>query len=131
MAFEITLKTIAFPPLTAGLPKAHFELADQTADSAAQDALVACRHWRAVIYQKAFTAGTGTRFVQYTLEVADNTGFTTAVRGIATGMVLRADEQTLVLLGQTPFVAGQQFARINVTLDGTDAATYDAYIDAA
>lgn len=129
MAFEITNKVTTLP--LSFVPRERFELADQTATTAGQDAKTASRTWRAVVYQKAFTAGTGTRMVQYAIEVADNSAMSTNLRGIATGMVQRADEQTLVLIGQTPFSAGQQFGRVKIILDATDTATFDAILEAA
>ncbi len=128
MAFEIT--NLAVPTLDARmLPAARFQLADQTATSGAQAAPTPLRVWRAIIYQKAFTAGTGTVGPIYAIEVADDSAFTSNVRRIAHVQVNRADEQTALLIGMTPFAAGQQYARIVLTLNGTDAATYDALLE--
>lgn len=127
MAFDITNKGVTFP--VQFIATKRVELADLTATSAGQDMGAAYRSFRALIYQKAFTAGTGTRFVTYSIDVADNSAMSTNLRTVATGVVLRADEQTLILFGQTPFVAGQQFARVGVVEDGTDAATFDAVLE--
>lgn len=129
MAFEITNKVTTVP--SAFVPRKRFEVADQGAASPAQDAGAKSKVWRAFIYQKAFTAGTGTNPPIYSIEVADDSGFTSNVRAIASGVVKRADEQTLMLVGETPFEAGQQFGRVNVAEDGTDAATYDAILECA
>jgi hypothetical protein len=81
------------------------------------------------IYQKAFTAGSGSTQTVYLVEVADDSGFTQNVTG-----------QWIVLgraAGQTGFGivfapgAAKRFVGITRVANGTDAATYDAMIFAA
>lgn len=81
----------------------------------------------AMIYQKAFTAGTGTADVLYDVEVADDLAFTSNVRSVGRVPMARADEQTQFVQGFAP-VGAQKFVRIKQAKDGTDAATYDAIV---
>jgi len=116
-------KTMLSSPFTASVP-------DQTATTTGVDAGSPMRQWRASVYQKAFTAGSGTVGPIYALEVADNSAMSTNLRTVAIEQVQRLDEQQVVLEG-TCLVAPQQFGRVRVTFSGTDAGTFDLIMQAA
>lgn len=110
-------------------PGNHFSVPDQTATSGAQELAYKARWFAAMIYQKAFTPGTGTARVLYRIEVADDSGFTSNVRTIANGTLARAAQEALFLVGFSPDNP-KKYVRVGITEDGTDAATYDAIISA-
>jgi hypothetical protein len=83
-----------------------------------------------MIYQKAFTAGTGTGLTQYRIEMASNSAFTTDVVTVKLAQVERAAGQSVFAIGFAPLKA-LQFVGITRVANGTDAATYDVVVAGA
>lgn len=98
------------------------ELADLTASTAAQNMLKKYSKFKLTVYVKAYTSGSPT----FRLEIADDIGFTTNVRNVATLFTASVDESSGVFEGVAP-KGGQQFARV---LLQAGVLTYDARIEA-
>lgn len=130
MAFDI--KAQLFGHFIAH-PEGVVKLNDLTATSAwtrigadTPGAAKAATWFLTMVYQKAFTAGTGTAGPVYEVEVADDSAGTNLVR-IGAGQVQRADEQSAFVIGFAP-IGAKKYVRVKLTLSGTDTATYDALI---
>lgn len=116
----------------AATPAGHFEFADQAGNlgnTAPQNVGFGVRTFTARIYQKGWSSGTGTVGPLYELEVADNNSFTSTPRRVAAFQGRRTVEDHGFMLGVN-LASMAQWVRIKVTLTGTDAATFDAVIDA-
>lgn len=101
--------------------------ADQTGTSSTLD-FSSGRNWFAVrLYQKTFTAGTGTNRPQYQIQVADDSSFATNLRRIAFFEMPRASRASEFKLRMAPDGA-KRYCRIVPTLDGTDSVTYDVKV---
>jgi hypothetical protein len=83
--------------------------------------------FQAMIYVKAFTAGTGTIESTFKLEAASDAGFTTDVVSLGVGVASRADEQTVFMMGFSPLKA-LRYVGVTRVANGTDAATFDAVV---
>lgn len=87
---------------------------------------------RALVFLKTYTLGIATYGAQWSIQVADNVGFTTNVRTIASGVAPRGIG-AFTLSGVVPDNLLAQWCKINV-LQGpstsTDAFTYDLVVDA-
>lgn len=129
MAYEIPAFVNGAGWPVAFMPGNHKELADQTASNSYTALVAAARMGRAVIYQKAWTSGTGTVGPIYELQVADDS-LGTNVTTIAIAQLSRADEQCAILEGVVPTTL-KTYYRIKLTLSGTDTATFDACVDLA
>jgi hypothetical protein len=115
-------------------------LADQTTTTASQQfvgsggKLIAANWLDLIVYLKTFVVGTGTVYPIFTLEVADNTAFTTNRRRIAQyqpglSEAIAAIPGTLPPLSFTVRGAcpdgAKNFWRLFCTLSGTSSMTYD------
>lgn len=130
MAYDITNENTPFTPKFINTK--HFEVTDATATSAAQDCGAPMKNFRALVYFTVVTVGTGESYL--TLEVADNSAFTTNRRLLditPLGQLIATVERAFVLEGQAPLVAGQQFVRVGVTFGAGASGTYDAILEAA
>jgi hypothetical protein len=109
----------------------HFEMADQAVTMTPVAQAPTGVSWaRAVIRQKGWGSGTGTVGPVYELQVAYDSGFTSQVRDLDHRTALRnGNDQTLILTGPVPDAQTYTFARIAVTLSGSDVITYDAILD--
>ena len=116
-------------------PSNHFDLADQTATTAAQTLGAAAKSFSWRIWLKAFTKGTGTVAPTFTLEVADNSAFSTNVREIDRIAMPGNYASNALATYFNPDVKtpdGQKaFVRVRVIFSGTDSGTFDVMIDAA
>jgi hypothetical protein len=115
-------------------------LADQTTTTASQQfvgsggKLISANWLEVMIYMKTFVVGTGTVYPMFTLEVADNTGFTTNRRRIAQVQPVLAEAiaaipgslppMSLSMRGGCPDGA-KNFVRLFCTTNGTSSMTYD------
>jgi hypothetical protein len=89
---------------------------------------------RAVIWSKTFTRGTGTIGPLFEIQVADNSGFTTNVRTIASAYSSQAATGALwasYINGVVPDNLLAQWCKIKVTYSGSDTGTFDINLDAA
>jgi hypothetical protein len=128
MAHEITAPL--FGHFIAG-PDMVQKLSDVTATTRQVLTLARGARWVLVmIYQKAFTAGTGTGLTQYRIEMASDAAFTADVVALEPAQVERADERTAFVIGFAPLKA-LRFVGITRVANGTDAATYDAIVAGA
>lgn len=109
----------------------HFELADEAATtSPVMQAPQGIAMARVVIRQKGWGSGSGTVGPTYAVEVAYDSGFTSQRRRLAEMIFNRAGvDQTAVLSGVVPDAQTYTFARVLLTLSGTDVVTYDALVD--
>jgi hypothetical protein len=110
-------------------PGQKVTLADITVStrSIAADLAFPARWFMAMIYQKAFTAGTGTVNQVYNLEGAATSAFGSGVVNLGQGYCPRVDEATCFIIGFAPLNALKGVAVTRVA-NGTDAATFDAVI---
>lgn len=109
----------------------RFELADQyTTTSPVMQTPSGIAEAKVVLRQKGWGSGTGSIGPIYEVEVAYDSGFTSQVRVIGTAYAQRTGrDQTFVLPGVVPDAQTYTFARILVSLSGTDAVTYDALVE--
>jgi hypothetical protein len=121
-------------------------LADQTATTASQQfvgtggRLIGATWLSVIVVLKTFVVGTGTVYPIFTLEVADNTGFTTNRRRIAQ-VQPSLSEAIAAIPGAVPIWSAvmtgpcpdgsKNFTRIFVTTNGTSTCVYDAVIAGA
>lgn len=117
-----------------GLPGNRTSLPDQTATTAVQAFVAPVRVVRAVIALKTFTRGTGTVGPIFEIQMADNAGFTTNVRSIATANTNASATGAIIHFYMNGVVLDNllaQWCKIKVTFSGTDSGTFDCYLDAA
>ena len=121
-----------------GLPGNLAKLTDQTNNSAQYtSALItfaaAVRQVRAQVWIKTYAQGTASAGPQLELVVADNSGFTTNLRTVASGVLGRRPGDIL-LNGVVPDNFLAQWAKLVITNgpggSATDSFTFDAQIDA-
>lgn len=105
-------------------------VADDTNTSDTLDFVRPRSQFVATIYQKTFTAGTGSNRPLYELQVADDSAFSTNLRRLGLVDLSRASRAVAVIKGFCPD-GGKRYARIVPTLDGTDAIVYDAVVQAS
>lgn len=101
--------------------------ADQTATSSTLDFTRPRNSFMVTLYQKTFTAGTGTALPRYEFQVADDSAFTTNLRRIALRHMSRANRCVEAMRCQCPDGA-KRYGRVVPTLDGTDATNYDVVV---
>lgn len=115
------------PPTIAN----HFELADQAAStSPVMQAPQGIALARIVGRQKGWGSGSGSVGPIYELQVAYDSGFTSQVRTITQFTARRTGtDQSWVQDGVVPDAQSYTFARVLITLSGTDVITADFLID--
>jgi hypothetical protein len=118
----------AYPEVVNAVPGNHFELADQTASTTGQSLATPAKFFRAIVYLKSFTVGTGQTV--FNLIAADNSGLSTNKRNIGSmALPIVAGVYCFTLDGFTPD-ATKLFVGIVVTFGTGASGTYDAIIDA-
>lgn len=111
----------------------QFEYADLTASSTAAangngDFVYDRNYFRAVIYLKTFTQGTGISF--FTIDVADNAAFSTNLRTIAVQPIpFTAGAYCVVLAGACPD-GGKRYGRVGFIAGAGASGTFDAFLGA-
>ena len=117
----------ASPPTIAS----HFELADQfQTTSPVMQTPEGIAFGYIVGRQKGFTAGTGSIGPIYEMQVAFDSGFTSQVRTVSQFTARRTtDDQTWEQEMVVPDAQTYTFARMRISLSGTDAITADFMID--
>lgn len=133
MAYAITNTNPVQHPLFTGPPVSPNTLADQTASSAATAIAPNARTFRARVYVKTYVVGSATVGPLLQLQVAPTSAFnTTTVITVDTKVLPNTATGAsnggyfVELFGSYPFVAGANYAKILVTLDGTASIAYDA-----
>ena len=115
----------------AGLQVTDFDgrqtAADQTTTTGALDHARPRQSFEVTVYQKTFTAGTGTLRPYYELQVADDSAFTSNLRRFGLGTAPRASRSVLCGKCYAPD-GGKRYSRIVPTLDGTDTVNFDVVV---
>ena len=117
----------AAPPTIAS----HFELADQfQTTSPVMQTPEGIAFGYVVGRQKGWAAGTGSIGPLYEMQVAYDSGFTSQVRTVTQFTARRTtDDQTWSQEFAVPDAQTYPFARMRITLSGTDAITADFMVD--
>lgn len=109
-----------------------FEFADQTASTTAAAAgagdfgATGFNYFKATVHLKTFTAGTGSS--AFTIDVADDTAFTTNKRTIAVGVVpFTAGAYCVYMSGVCPDGA-KRYARVGFIAGAGASGTFDAFL---
>lgn len=131
MAFQIPYSARGNDPRFTLLSRFHVDLADQAGTTAAQDAVVKVGNVQAIILQKTFTSGSGSDDPVYTIEMADDSGFTTNVVELGSVVVRRGSNQVGEIQSTFNPNGPQEFIRVRQDMSGTDSATFDAMLDAS
>jgi hypothetical protein len=109
----------------------HFELPDQTTTTApVMQCPSGIAQVRMVIHQKSMTVGSGTVGPTYEVQVASDVGFTANLRTVTSFISRRVTgNQCGLVEGVVPDLQTNTFARVVVTLSGTDTVVFDALLD--
>jgi len=118
----------------SNMPGNRFTAADQTATTSLITFISPVRNVRALVWLKAYTKSSGTIGPIFQIKVADNSGFSTNVRAIATGIANDASATgqlgCLTLMGTVPDNFLAAWCKIFVTFSASDSGTFDVVVDA-
>ena len=128
--------TVPIPKVLWGIisPIFQVDLADKTATTAAQDAVVACRFFMAYISIKTYVVGSATVGPIFKLLVSSVTGMTTPVvvdQITGDNTASATETQAYMLMGMVPSSAGLEFFQVSVTLSGSATIAFDTEMAAS